>query len=51
MKKSAVVLIVLAFAAGTAYGQSWLTGPLDDALAKAKAENKLLLLDFYQESG
>jgi hypothetical protein len=31
--------------------QTWLTGPVDDALAKAKAQGKLLLLDFFASSG
>jgi hypothetical protein len=31
--------------------QTWLTGSVDDALAKAKAQGKLLLLDFFAPSG
>ncbi len=41
----------LGLAAAAAYGQNWLTGSVEDALAKAKAQNKLLLLDFFQEGG
>ncbi len=51
MKKVAMLAFVLAVSAAAAYGQTWLTGSLDDALAKAKTQNKLLLLDFHQESG
>ncbi len=49
MKKAATLAFVLVLAAAAAYGQSWLTGSVEDALAKAKAQNKLLLLDFFQE--
>ena len=31
--------------------QTWLTGSIDDALAKAKAQGKLLLVDFHQVGG
>jgi len=51
MKKTLTFALALTLAASAAYGQSWLTGPVEDALAKAKAQNKLLLLDFFQESG
>jgi hypothetical protein len=51
MKKAATLALVLVLSAAALHGQTWLTGPVEDALAKAKAQNKLLLLDFYQESG
>ena len=52
MKKAVTLLaLVLVLSAAAAYGQAWLTGSVEDALAKAKAQNKLLLLDFFQESG
>jgi hypothetical protein len=51
MKKAATLAFVLVLAAAAASGQTWLTGSVEDALAKAKAQNKLLLLDFFQESG
>jgi hypothetical protein len=51
MKRPATLVLVIAFAAAAAFGQTWLTGSVEDALAKAKAQGKLLLLDFYQESG
>lgn len=46
MKKALIALVTLAFAVPAA-AQSWQTGTLDQAIAKAKTENKLVLLDFY----
>ena len=40
---SAVVLLIVSSAAA----QSWFKGPLDQAVAQAKSENKKVLLDFY----
>jgi TRAP-type C4-dicarboxylate transport system substrate-binding protein len=48
MKKFAALaglLLVASFAA--AQTAAVLTGPFDEALAKAKKENKLVLIDFY----
>jgi len=48
MKKFAAVvglLLVATFAA--AQTATVLSGPFDEALAKAKKENKLILIDFY----
>jgi flagellar motor component MotA len=48
MKKLAAVaafLLVATFAA--AQTATVLTGPFDEALAKAQKENKLVLIDFY----
>jgi len=39
------LLLVASFAA--AQTATVLSGPFDEALAKAKKENKLILLDFY----
>jgi hypothetical protein len=39
----ALVLILASFASA----QNWFKGTLDQAVAKAKAENKLVLVDFY----
>ncbi len=33
--------------ASSAAAQTWFTGTVDEAVAKAKAEKKLVLLDFY----
>ena len=40
---AALVLILASFASA----QNWFKGTLDQAVAKAKAENKLVLVDFY----
>ncbi|HOW84945.1 MAG TPA: hypothetical protein P5119_06275 [Candidatus Aminicenantes bacterium] len=48
MKKAAAfssLLLLAAFAA--AQTATVLSGPFDEALAKARKENKLILLDFY----
>jgi len=46
MKKIAVALMFFVLAA-SAFGQSWFQGSLDEALAKAKSEGKLVLIDFF----
>lgn len=50
MKKS-FALVCLLLLPAMASAQAWLSGSVDDALAKAKAEGKLLLLDFFASSG
>lgn len=51
MKRIVSLTLALALSTVAATAQTWLTGSVEDALAKAKAQNKLLLLDFFQESG
>ena len=51
MKKAFAFGIVLLLCAALLPAQTWLTGSVDDALAKAKAQGKLLLLDFFASSG
>lgn len=46
MKRFLVFTLVLVLAA-FASAQNWFKGTLDQAVAKAKAENKLVLVDFY----
>jgi hypothetical protein len=46
MKKALAVGCILVLAS-TASAQNWFRGTLDQAIAKAKTENKLVLLDFY----
>jgi hypothetical protein len=46
MKKALLLLMVLVLAS-TATAQNWFKGSLDQAIAKAKIENKLVLIDFY----
>lgn len=46
MKKARLALAVLALAV-SASAQTWFKGTLEQAIAKAKTEKKLVLLDFY----
>ena len=46
MKKALAIGCILAMAS-TASAQTWFRGTLDEAIAKARTENKLVLLDFY----
>jgi hypothetical protein len=46
MKKFAAILMFCLLATA-AFGQSWFQGTFDEALAKAKSEGKLVLLDFF----
>jgi flagellar basal body-associated protein FliL len=48
MKKILIIVFVLALAAA-AFAQSadWFKGTVDEAVAKAKASGKLVLVDFY----
>jgi len=45
--KKAVALPFLLLLASAASAQNWFTGTLEQAVAKAKTENKLVLVDFY----
>jgi hypothetical protein len=46
MKKAPLALAVLILAV-SASAQTWFKGTLDQAVAKAKTEKKLVLIDFY----
>ena len=46
MKKAVLFLAVLVLAS-SAFAQNWFKGTLDQAVAKAKSESKLVLVDFY----
>jgi hypothetical protein len=46
MKKIMALMFIL-FLAATASAQNWFKGTLDQAVAKAQAENKLVLVDFF----
>ena len=46
MKKALLVLLVLVLAS-TASALTWFQGTIDQAVAKAKADHKLVLVDFY----
>jgi len=49
MKKSLIAVFALALLAGSAVAQVWFKGTVDEAVAKAKAESKLVLVDFYSD--
>jgi len=52
MRKTAVVFSLFGFIVlSSASAQNWLTGSLDDALARAGAAGKPLLIDFFTEVG
>jgi hypothetical protein len=46
MKKAIFLLLVLVLVS-TASAEIWFKGTLDQAVAKAKTEHKLVLVDFY----
>ena len=47
MKRPLLALVLVAALGSTALAQSWFKGSLDEALAKAKSENKKVLVDFF----
>jgi hypothetical protein len=52
MKKAAFLAGILVFAVtAAAQAPSFLKGPFDEALAQARKENKLVLVDFHQSGG
>ena len=46
MKKTSILLSLLVLVSA-ASAQNWFQGTLDQAVAKAKSEGKLVLIDFY----
>jgi len=46
MKKAILLSLVLVFVSA-ASAEVWYQGTLDQAIAKAKSEHKLVLVDFY----
>jgi len=47
MKKKGLALSLVLVVASVAGAQNWFKGSLEEALAKARSENKLVLVDFY----
>ena len=47
MKKLALLSLVVLALVATASTEIWFKGTLDQAVAKAKTERKLVLVDFY----
>jgi hypothetical protein len=49
MKKLFVLTLLLVFLSSLGVAQNWFQGSLDDAVAKAKTEGKLVLIDFFSD--
>jgi hypothetical protein len=49
MKRAALAIALLLAFAAAASAQVWFPGSFDEALAKAKTENKLVIVDFYSD--
>jgi len=49
MKKIRISILTVLFLAVSASAQVWFKGTVDEAVAKAKAESKLALVDFYSD--
>ena len=49
MKKLFVLPLLLIFLSSFGVAQNWFQGSLDDAVAKAKSEDKLVLIDFFSD--
>jgi len=47
VRKNLTILAVLFAFLSTASAQQWFKGSLDDAIAKAKTENKKVLVNFF----
>ncbi len=47
MKKFLALAFVLVLASAASAQTTWFKGTLDEAVAKAKVEHKLVLVDFY----
>ena len=47
MKKAITFLALVLLVASFAAAQDWFKGSLDQAVARAKSENKRVLLDFF----
>ena len=49
MKKTTLFVLAAVALAGTAGAQVWFKGSVYEAVAKARAESKLVLVDFYSD--
>jgi hypothetical protein len=49
MKKLLVLALLLIFLSSLGVAQDWFQGSLDDAVAKAKSEGKLVMIDFFSD--
>ena len=49
MKRAALALALLLVFAAAAAAQVWFPGSFEEALARAQAESKLVIIDFYSD--
>jgi hypothetical protein len=49
MKNTRITILAVLFLAVSASAQVWFKGTVGEAVAKAKAESKLVLVDFYSD--
>ena len=49
MKKLFVLTLLLIFLSSLGVAQDWFQGSLDEAVAKAKSEGKLVMIDFFSD--
>ena len=49
MKKSLVLSLLLILFSSYGVAQNWFQGSLDDAVANAKSQGKLVLVDFFSD--
>ena len=49
MKKIRISILAVLLLTVSASAQVWFKGTVDEAVAKAKSESKLVLLDFYSD--
>lgn len=47
MKKTSIAFVSVLVFVSLAAGQVWFKGTVEQAVAKAKSESKLVLIDFY----
>lgn len=47
MRKKIAIPLLLISLSSFAVAQNWFKGSLDEAIAKSKTENKLVLIDFF----
>jgi hypothetical protein len=49
MKKLFILALLLILLSSLGVAQDWFQGSLDEAVAKAKSEDKLVLIDFFSD--
>jgi len=51
MKRTTAAMVIFLTATAAGLAQTWRTGSLEEAIAAAKKEKKLLLIDLYSPGG